>query len=151
MGEAPGSPVPDVSIWRDTSLTSVVVSQTGTDDNCVLSMLTLIEMKNGKIAMSVQQYDLCVSQQNLAWWCKTCMKWVAIKNFNFKIQKGDRRRMCLLRIGLQASWVFKITFLTASPLDWHVLHHRAKFCGDQSNCCGDITIFVFSYRNVKIH
>jgi len=48
------------------------------------------------------------------------------------------------------SWIFKIKLLMAAgflknflhgALETYVLHYHAKFCGDWSYCCRDITIF----------
>jgi len=45
----------------------------------------------------------------------------------------------------------KLIFFTGCAHDRHVLHHREKFCGDRSYCCGDIAIYrVFFWQNVKI-
>jgi len=44
----------------------------------------------------------------------------------------------------------KLIFFTGCALDRHVLHHREKFCGDRSYCCGDIAIYrVFFLAKCK--
>jgi len=56
----------------------------------------------------------------------------------------------LKHISHPPSGIFTIKFLTASGLNRHSLHHRAKFSRVESYCCRDIAIFAFFYRNVKI-
>jgi len=86
-------------------------------------------------------------------------KWLAVKNFHFKIARwlttilkvdklqylnNNRSLKC---IGRPPSWMFKIKFLMGSKRETHVLRHHAKFCGDRSYCCTDITdIAIFQVK-----
>ena len=45
------------------------------------------------------------------------------------------------RVGRPPSWIDKIKFLTGDALVKHILHNRAKFCGDTSYRYRDIAIF----------
>ena len=46
--------------------------------------------------------------------------------------------------GYPSSWNSENEILNSQSLQRHVLHYHVKFCGDQSNCCRDITFFVFN-------
>jgi len=51
---------------------------------------------------------------NISWWCRTGLSSIS----------------AVCHLG-----VLKWNFLMGSALETHVLHHRAKFCGDRSYCC----------------
>jgi len=47
----------------------------------------------------------------------------------------------LKHVGRPPPWINKIKSLTGDALAKHILHHRAKFCGDTSYRYRDIAIF----------
>ena len=87
--------------------------------------------------------------------------WPTVKNFNFRIAiwrtayiwKINKLQYLMMMqngslkcISRPPSWIFKIKLSMGGALET-VLHHRARFCGDRSNCCKDIAIFrVFQLK-----
>jgi len=43
------------------------------------------------------------------------------------------------------------SFLTVGAVKKPILHHRAKFCRDRSNRCGDIAIFFVIFKCDRRH
>ena len=63
-----------------------------------------------------------------------------IENRKSAICHDDPNRF-IKHIGRPPSWILELNFLwMVDAPQRHVLHHRVKFCGDQSNC-KDIAIF----------
>jgi len=107
---------------------------------------------------SWQNMKNCIYPQNVP------LKWMAIKNVNFR----NPRWWTATILNIENSWshddaelsslsavchlgFLKLNFLTVVA---HVLHHIAKFYGDRSYCCRDITIFhvfLLGFKNSLNH
>ena len=118
-----------------------------------------------KLAYGPQYFWKKISPQNLKRWWRTCLgsawllKILVLENLEWQtagVLKIERSRYVVMMhswslkfIALPPSWIFRINFFNCVCTWELVLHSCAKFRGDRSYCCRDVTFFVIVFFLVK--